>query len=91
MALATFISTETTSPPKRFDRLAGRFDVVDEVVVIGDTAHDVRCAQSIGAVAIAVSNGLSSAAELKRSNPDILLDDLTDATAVMERFQTCRR
>ncbi|MEM9942211.1 MAG: HAD hydrolase-like protein [Planctomycetota bacterium] len=50
----------------------------DDVWVVGDTVHDVTCAQSIGANAIAVATGGASKEELASANPDMLLDDLSD-------------
>ncbi|MCH8924158.1 MAG: HAD hydrolase-like protein, partial [Planctomycetes bacterium] len=49
-----------------------------EVCVIGDTPHDIRCARAIGARAIAVSSGFCSAEELREAEPDLLVDSLAD-------------
>lgn len=53
-------------------RVAGR-----DVVVIGDTPHDVDCARYNGCRAIAVSTGPFSRETLGRSEPDLLVEDLT--------------
>jgi len=50
--------------------------------VIGDTPLDVRCARSIGVKILAVCTGLHSRADLVAERPDILLDDLSDASAL---------
>jgi phosphoglycolate phosphatase-like HAD superfamily hydrolase len=50
----------------------------ERVVVIGDTPLDVRCARAIGAVAVAVCTGGHTRDELEASQPDLLLDDLSD-------------
>lgn len=57
-----------------------------EVMVIGDTVHDVRCARSIDAVAVAVSTGNSSAEELRGQSPDILIQDLTETEPLLSRI-----
>jgi phosphoglycolate phosphatase-like HAD superfamily hydrolase len=57
----------------------------DEVLVIGDTPLDIRCARAIGAKALAVATGGASLEELERHNPDWAVPDLTriSAAAVM--------
>jgi phosphoglycolate phosphatase len=46
--------------------------------VIGDTPHDVACAQAFGARAVAVATGRHTPAELRAAAPDVVLDDLGD-------------
>jgi len=48
----------------------------EEIVVIGDTPHDVRCGRAIGAKVLAVATGGSKASELQTHHPDWLVDDL---------------
>jgi phosphoglycolate phosphatase-like HAD superfamily hydrolase len=57
-----------------------------EVVVIGDTLHDITCGRSIGARCVAVATGHSSIAELSRGAPDVMLKTLEDTTAIHELF-----
>jgi phosphoglycolate phosphatase-like HAD superfamily hydrolase len=52
-------------------------------IVIGDTEHDVACARGAGARVIAVATGTRTRAELELLEPDLLLDDLTDAGRVI--------
>ena len=52
--------------------------------VIGDTPHDVRCARSISARAIAVATGGASMSELAAESPDLLVRDLSDGDAILE-------
>ncbi len=49
-----------------------------EVVIVGDTEHDVCCGRSISAVSVAVCTGRYTRRELERFAPDVLLDDLAD-------------
>ena len=65
------------------DRLANA-----STIVIGDTEHDVRCARSIGATAVAVATGFTDRPTLVASRPDLLLDDLADPTPFLELFGT---
>ncbi len=53
-------------------------------VVIGDTPLDVSCARAVGADVIAVATGIHSRDELAASQPDLLLDDLSDLSRVWE-------
>jgi phosphoglycolate phosphatase-like HAD superfamily hydrolase len=47
-----------------------------QVIVIGDTAADVRCARAIGALAVTVRTGYTLPGELEASAPDLIVDDL---------------
>jgi phosphoglycolate phosphatase-like HAD superfamily hydrolase len=53
----------------------------DEIVVVGDTPFDVRCAEFIGAKILAVATGGSKYHELKPLAPNWLVHDLTHVTA----------
>jgi phosphoglycolate phosphatase-like HAD superfamily hydrolase len=59
---------------------------LDGVMVIGDTVHDIRCARSIGACAVAVPTGNTSADQLRDEEPDILVEDLTEVEPLLERI-----
>ena len=51
----------------------------ENIVVIGDTVHDIRCGKAIGAVTIAVTTGLHGSREpLAAEKPDFLVDSLMD-------------
>lgn len=52
-------------------------------VVIGDTSLDVAAARGVGARAVAVATGRVTSAALAAAEPDGLLDDLSDPTAVV--------
>lgn len=76
-------------PPMALERAsqaAGgyRFDP-HEVVLIGDTAHDVACAESIGARTIAVATGTDSADTLRAVGADVVVATLED-TDFLLRF-----
>lgn len=48
----------------------------EQVLVIGDTPLDIRCARAIGAQVLAVATGGASLDELKRHQPDWIVADL---------------
>ncbi len=56
-----------------------------EVVVIGDTAHDVACAESIRARTIGVATGSDSVETLHAAGADLVVETLED-TAVLMRM-----
>jgi phosphoglycolate phosphatase-like HAD superfamily hydrolase len=49
-----------------------------DVVIIGDTEHDIHCGRGVGAFSVAVATGHFSCDHLAPFAPDVLLDDLTD-------------
>jgi len=53
----------------RGEQLLGQKLAGEEIVVIGDTPHDVTCAHSIGAHALAVATGIHSVDELRALKP----------------------
>jgi HAD superfamily hydrolase (TIGR01509 family) len=53
-------------------------------VVVGDTELDIECARAAGAHAVAVATGGRSREELAPYAPDLLLEDLTGADAILE-------
>ncbi len=58
----------------------------EQIVVVGDTPHDVRCGRAIGAKVVAVATGGSGGQELRPHQPDWLVPDLRGLQAV----QVCR-
>lgn len=54
-----------------------------EVIVIGDTPHDIDCARAFGAIAVAVATGQHSRDELLAESPDLFFEDLSDADKVL--------
>ena len=65
----------------RGSRLIGRELSGDEVVVVGDTAHDIRCGRAIGAKVLAVATGGAAYAELVSHQPNWVVRDLRDIRA----------
>ncbi|TMQ62465.1 MAG: HAD family hydrolase [Candidatus Eisenbacteria bacterium] len=56
----------------------------ERCVVVGDTELDIECARAAGARAVAVATGVRRRHELEAHAPDLLLDDLTGADALLE-------
>jgi phosphoglycolate phosphatase len=50
----------------------------EEVVIIGDSVHDVLCGRSLGVRAVAVATGRTTRERLAVEEPHALLDDLSD-------------
>jgi phosphoglycolate phosphatase len=57
----------------------------EDILVVGDTPHDIRCGRAINARVLAVATGGSNRAELEAHRPDWLLNNLEEATAVLMR------
>jgi phosphoglycolate phosphatase-like HAD superfamily hydrolase len=57
---------------------------IDQVLVIGDTPHDIDCGRSIGARCVAVATGHTPADELHRSRPDVLVESLTHIDPILD-------
>src|SRR5262249_18697882 len=54
----------------------------EQVVVIGDTPLDIRCARAIGAKVLAVATGMVPIEELESHKPDWAVRDLTQVAPV---------
>lgn len=55
-----------------------------EIVIIGDTPHDIECGRHLNVNAIAVATGGISADTLSTHKPDHLFADLSDTAAVVK-------
>jgi phosphoglycolate phosphatase len=60
----------------------------DDVVVIGDTPKDIRCARACGARVIAVATGAFSADQLAPHHPDHLFNSLDPAHDILAAINT---
>jgi phosphoglycolate phosphatase-like HAD superfamily hydrolase len=66
---------------QRGSRVLGENLRGDQVVVIGDTPHDIRCARAIGAKALAVATGGAKLGELELHQPNWAMPDLRAISA----------
>ena len=64
-------------PPVRFE----------DVVVIGDTPHDIACAQAVGAQAIGVATGTYTVDQLRAAGAAVVFADLSDHDAFMTHLR----
>jgi phosphoglycolate phosphatase-like HAD superfamily hydrolase len=54
-----------------------------EIVIVGDSIHDVLCGRDLGVRAIAVATGRTSSARLAAAGPHALLPDFSDTAATV--------
>ena len=62
--------------------ITGREHTGHEVIVIGDTVHDIQCAHAHGCRCIGVATGGYTTGDL--AHADLTLEDLTDTGRIME-------
>ncbi len=65
----------------RSHRVLGKKLRGEEIVVVGDTPFDIRCGRAIGAKVLAVATGGATLDELKKCQPDWVVEDLTQISA----------
>jgi phosphoglycolate phosphatase-like HAD superfamily hydrolase len=69
-------------------RQSGAPDLAPEhILVVGDTPHDVACARAVGAMAVAVATGGSTADDLRRHGADIVFQDLRRTEEFLKLLQ----
>ncbi|MCI0572331.1 MAG: HAD hydrolase-like protein, partial [Myxococcaceae bacterium] len=54
-----------------------------EIVVVGDSIHDVLCGRSLGVRAVAVATGRTDLASLRAHAPSAALEDLSDTAQAL--------
>jgi phosphoglycolate phosphatase-like HAD superfamily hydrolase len=72
--------------PKALDRIRQRGGpTVDpaDVIVVGDTPHDVACALAAGAAAVGVATGPFTVDQLRDSGATVVFEDLRDTEAFL--------
>jgi phosphoglycolate phosphatase-like HAD superfamily hydrolase len=52
-----------------------------DILVVGDTPHDVACARAVGATPVAVATGMFTPEQLRDCGADIVFRDLSDTAA----------
>ncbi len=68
---------------ERYATHTGRTIEPHDVVIIGDTLHDIDCARANGCRSLAVATGVCTADELAAHEPDLLVDDLSDTSSIL--------
>ncbi|HEX4415710.1 MAG TPA: HAD hydrolase-like protein [Lacipirellulaceae bacterium] len=74
------------SPTNGDTKSNGRSTANSQIIVIGDTEHDIRCGRSIGARCIGVATGQSTAEHLQTFAPDLALATLEDLPSILSLF-----
>jgi phosphoglycolate phosphatase-like HAD superfamily hydrolase len=81
MAAARLYLDDHASP------ISGNGNPDRQVLVIGDTPHDIECGRSIGARCVAVATGNFSAAALRHSRPDVFVETLEDVAPILAMLE----
>jgi phosphoglycolate phosphatase-like HAD superfamily hydrolase len=69
-------------------RSCGLPEIADsDVIVVGDTPHDVLCAHAAGAVAVGVATGSSSVEDLRAAGAEHVFADFSDASAFLRLLE----
>lgn len=69
---------------------AGRFGLdaaPADVIVVGDTPHDIACAHAAGALPVGVATGSFTVEQLRASGGDIVFEDLSDTAAFLRLLE----
>ena len=67
-------------------QLTGKKFSEQNIIIIGDTEHDIACARVLNAKSIAVATGTYSSEELNKHNPHILYENLTATDIVVSEI-----
>jgi phosphoglycolate phosphatase-like HAD superfamily hydrolase len=73
---------------ERAFRLTGKNFSSSEIVIIGDTEHDIRCARVLDAKSIAVATGNYSIKDLQAHEPSALFENFARTDAVIREILT---
>lgn len=68
---------------KVYERVMGRAIGGEDVVIIGDTIHDIACGRACGCRTLGVATGHTSRDELAGSSADMVVDDLSNTEGVV--------
>ena len=77
IAAAALAAARSHLNGQAIDELSG------QILVIGDTVHDIDCGRSIGARCVAVSTGHTPAEVLRGGDPDVLVDTLANIAPIL--------
>ena len=69
---------------KKIEKKFGREFRGKAIVMIGDSIRDIECGKKFSALTIAVATGHHSQEDLKKHNPDHILDSLEDYDNIIE-------
>jgi len=69
---------------KRYERRVGGPIAPADVLLVGDTLHDIAAARACGFRVLAVGTGWTGAEEIRSASPDRYLDDLSESAAALD-------
>jgi phosphoglycolate phosphatase len=69
---------------KKAEQLTGTRFKSKDIVIVGDSVHDVECGKQLNAITIAVATGFHSVEELTNKKPDYLFKNLEDYWKVLK-------
>jgi len=58
-----------------------------EVMVVGDTVFDIRCAKELGAIAVGITTGRSSREELEAAGADFIVNSLSELIPLLSKLR----
>ncbi len=67
-------------------QLTGKTFTEHDIIIIGDTEHDISCARVLNAKSIAVATGNFSTEELKKHHPHVLYENLGRTDVVVNEI-----
>jgi len=67
-------------------QLTGKTFTDHDIIIIGDTEHDIACARVLNAKSIAVATGNFSTQELKKHHPHVLYENLGQTDVVVNEI-----
>ncbi|MEI6756985.1 MAG: hydrolase [Chlorobium sp.] len=67
-------------------QLTGKKFTEENIIIIGDTEHDIACARVLNAKSIAVATGTYSSQQLKKHNPHVLFENLSRTDVVISEI-----
>jgi phosphoglycolate phosphatase-like HAD superfamily hydrolase len=68
---------------ERARQITGRVFRGRDIVVIGDTPHDIQCGETLGVYTVAVATGGHSRHELEAEGADVVFDDFSNTASVL--------
>lgn len=68
---------------QRYIELTGKDISFDQIIIIGDTIHDINCAKAQGCKCLAVATGGGTKEELLTGGAELVVDNLTDTTRLV--------
>ena len=81
----------TQTAIERGRKLLGKSFHPEDILVIGDSMHDVIAGKNLGVITIAVATGSTGREELARHQPDFLLETLEDTSHFLTLIRSASR